>query len=121
MKFYLQFPINSQQYQLLVKCFDQAKTGNIILKELTNLETKSDQELLKMAYTASLIDPVVAIEEDNGGKKKKKKKAAIEPAVVVTPAVKNDAAMVQVGEPCMRCNIMLAEPPLEYKPKYVNL
>lgn len=113
---HLQFPVNSAQFNLLVKCLDQTRSGNISLKDFTGIELKSDQDLLRIAYTTSLVDPMEDQEEGEEirGKKKKKKGGAKKEEVV--PAAKNDV-LIQQGEPCKKCNITLIEPPMEYRPK----
>lgn len=105
----VQIPVSGQQFQLLIKYLDPVRTGSIHIKLLMNIMSKTDQELLNIAYTTSLIDPPGA-EEEQTDKKGKKKGGD-------NDAEKALAKKDKRGGPCLRCGIALMEPPLEYQPK----
>jgi hypothetical protein len=112
---YLEAPITSEQFNLLVKYLDlPSHPGNASVHLLMELESKLDEDLLKIATTTKLVETASAEEQNDDGKKKKRKKA--------TEEMKDTTNKPPwQGEPCLQCNISKAVPPLEYQPKYVKL
>lgn len=96
--------MSSEQTNLLLRYLDPAHSGTITVKFLTDIAEKTDQDLLKIAYTTSLIDPPPPPETDGGVSKKKKKKEKKE--VDVAKDTKGAGAL---------------EPQDEYKPRYGGL
>ena len=83
---------------------DPAHSGTITVKFLTDIAEKTDQDLLKIAYTTSLMDPPPPLETDRDVSKKKKKKEKKE--VDVAKGIKAGGVL---------------EPQDEYKPRYGGL
>ena len=100
----MQAPLSSEQTKLLLRYLDPAHSGTITVKFLTDIAEKTDQDLLKIAYTTSLMDPPPLLETDEGVGKKKKKKERKE--VDVTKDKKAGVVL---------------EPLDEYKPRYGGL
>lgn len=108
----MQIPATAKQIDLFIKYLDPAHTGSVQIKTLTDLVSKKDHELLNIAYTTSLMDPLPPDEDTTtGGKKGKKKKKASDAEKI--EVVKKDW---RKGEPCKSCGIAMLEPPPEHQP-----